>query len=181
MANAALSNRERKALRKVLPKAPRVVRGDAEVRVATPEKGGKTEELVRDGLAWLIRKNQLTPAQVAEAKAWRDGVRDAGEVEMRSCLNIGVGGGSNEGALARVQAMSTARRLLFAGRYVVLRGQVDMLTVMDGVCGQGYTLRYLAGGDKHRAGELMVTLKLALDLLVAYRAGPPETIAQKAG
>jgi hypothetical protein len=55
---------------------------------------------------------------------------------------------------------------------VVLRGQVDMLTVMDGVCGQGYTLRYLAGGDKHRAAELLVALRLALDMLVAYRAGP---------
>lgn len=174
MANAALSKRERKAIRKTIPAKPRLVVHGLGAVVKVAVKAEPREDLARDGLDWLVRKRVLTVAQLFECRAWRDGVRDAGEVEMRSCLNVGVGGGSNEGTLARVHAMSSARRQLFEGRYVVLRGQVDMLTVMDGVCGQGYTLRYLAGGDKHRAAELLVTLKLALDLLVAFRAGPPE-------
>jgi hypothetical protein len=135
----------------------------------------------RDGLAWLIKKHRLNGAQQREAMLYRQGFRDAGEVTMRSCLNVGVGGGETVGLPdAAVFAMTQARRAIFIARYQVLRGQVDMLTVMDGVCGHGYTLRYLAGGDRHRADVLEVALKLALDLLVAFRAGPPAHAASAA-
>lgn len=173
MANAALSNRERRQLRKVTPRPPRVERGEAVVRVAAEAAPKKkpSDTLDRDSLEWMVNKRQLTAPQAREAGLYRLGLRDGGEISTRSCLDFTVGSGQAGGLPgAAVASMSDARRYVFVIRYVVLRGQVDMLSVMDGVCGQGQTLLYLAGGDRNRAAELKTSLRIALDLIVAYKA-----------
>jgi len=180
MAKEALSNRQRDLMRKRMPKEARRPKVGEEARVVKAAAAERSAE-PRDGLAWLVKKRRLNAAQAREAMLYRQGFRDAGEVTMRSCLDVGVGGGQAVGLPdATVLSMTQARRDLFVARYTVLRGQVDMLTVMDGVSGHGYTLRALAGGDHHRASELEVALKLALDMLVAYRAGPPAHVTAAA-
>lgn len=168
------SKQSRSARNEARRQANEAARSRGEVRVAPKGSAKPKAQEPRDGLAWLIKKGRLTLAQAREALLYREGFRDAGEVAMRSSLEVGVCGGQPSGLPnAAVFAMTKARQELALSRYKVLRGQVDMLTVMDGVCGHGYTLRHLAGGDHHRAAELEVALRIALDVLVAYRAGPP--------
>ena len=66
----------------------------------------------------------------------------------------------------------TAKRELFVMRWQVLGGQTDMLTVMDGVCAGGMTLRKLGGGGDRKALALEAVLMVALDLVVRHRAPP---------
>lgn len=167
MANSSLSNRERAALRKAIPKAPRKAKGPAEVRVGKPVD---VRPQVRDGLEWELGKGRITVIQFREGMRFREGFRAAGEVGLRSCLDVREGrGGGGKGALAPVEAMTLARAEMLVIRYEVLRGQDDMLTVMDGVCGLGFTCRALANGDRRRADDLEVALRLALDLVVGWR------------
>ncbi|WP_337186594.1 hypothetical protein [Phenylobacterium sp.] len=167
-----MSNRQRRQMLKAIKARPQHPARDEVLARAARTTPAKTEPEMRDGLQWLIDKGRLTAAQRVVAGRYRDGYRDAGEVSTRSCLDASVGGGGV--ALSPVEAMSDARRQMFVWRYAVLRGQVDMLTVLDGVCGAGHTVRYLAGGDQGRARELEAVLKVALDMLVAFEAGPPE-------
>lgn len=176
MANAVLSNRERKELRKVTPKAPRVPRGEAVVRVAppTPKEPDATE---RDGLVWLGRKGRLTPEQLRVGKWWSDRARDAGDISLRSCLDVTEGHGSSTGGglpPAALASKSTAKRELFVAKWVVLRGEPDMLLVMEGVCEKRQTLRFLAGGNQQRARDLEAILKCALNQLSAWLKEPKE-------
>lgn len=173
MANAALSNRERKVLRKQRAPAPRYPKAGEDAKVVRVSVEPPAA-VVRDGLIWLQRKGGFGPAQVREALAYRAAFTDAGELSMKSCLDVREGGHGAAGPGmyfdAGVVSMTTARRFLWVARFTVLRGQVDLLTVMDGICGQGWTARDLAGGDKHRARDLEVVLRVALDLMVAHRA-----------
>jgi hypothetical protein len=145
---------------------------DRTVRVAKPAP--KDQPPPRDGLEWLAAKKKLNARQLKEARRYRDAFRDAGELSMKSCLDIQEGGrgtaGPGQYLEVGVLTMTQARRDLFVMRFAVLRGQAEVLTVMDGVCGVGWTPRDLAGGDKHKARDLEVVLGVALDLLVAYRA-----------
>jgi hypothetical protein len=165
-----LSNRQRRALRKATPaKARRAVPdGSAEVKVAAKAEAAEK----RDGLEWLAAKKRLSAEQLAEGFRYRGLFRDAGPVAMRSCLDVGAGGGS-AGPKGYVDivlvASADARAELDLIRALVLRGQSEMLTVMDGVCGLGWTVRALAGGDQGRARELEALLRAALDQVIAWR------------
>lgn len=174
MANAALSKRERKQQHKATPKAPRRAKGEAVVRIsAEPPAMRDTEMDGRDGLLWLKQKNRLTQSQIAAGFWVSDLIRDAGDVALRSCLDDNGGGGS---ATARspspLVSLTTAKRELMVVRWVVLRGQTDMLLVVDGVCGARHTLRYLAGGNQQRARDLEVLLRAALDQIAEFRKEP---------
>lgn len=152
---------------------PRV---DAAVRPRseTPVKA-KADADPKDGLEWLIKKKRLDRAQVAEAYRLRQGFRDdTGDLAegFVSCVEFQAGGGGRgdgAGQQARLAAVTDARRdyLLVIGQ--VLWGEPQMVAVVDGVCGRGYTLRYLAGQDRHAADALEVVLKTALSLVVAWR------------
>jgi hypothetical protein len=126
-----------------------------------------------DGLVWLQGRKRLSAAQLLEAWEYRRLFRDAGDLSMKSQIGalLDARGGGAGGADLQTSIVGTtaARRRLFILRHQVLRTQTDMLTVMDGVCGVGHTLRDLAGGDKHRARDLEVILGVALDLLAAHR------------
>ena len=134
----------------------------AKVRLAAPAP--KVEEVQRDGLEWLIkrRKAKFTPARQAAAWFYRDAFRAVGGVPIASTL----------GSSARTPPMIhclDASSTLFILRSKVLCGQDDMLTVMDGLVGLGYTLRTLAGGDSYVATALECVLYVALDLVENWR------------
>lgn len=169
MANSSLSNRERAALRKATVKPPRRAKGEAVVRVGAPLVPAAEPD--RDGLEWLARKRRITVAQYREGLRFRAGFLAAPEVGLRSCLDVqeGGSGGRGQGTLAPVEAMTAARAEMLVICYEVLRGQDDMLTVMRGVCGLSRTVRALADGDRRRADQLEVALRLALDLVVGWR------------
>lgn len=140
----------------------------AVVRVA---KGGPRED--EDGLDRLIRRGKLTPLQLEMAKRYRRVGRLAmeGGGSLRSCLDTSPGGGGG-GAMpgpGEGFKVSAAKREFHLMRWVTLRGQVDVLTALDGVLLGGHTLLALAGGEGRgaRAAELQVALTIGLDLLVA--------------
>lgn len=162
-----LSNAQRKALLKSIPVAARHEVGEKAIKVARIK--APICDADRDGLQWLIEKRRITPSQHRAALSYRTAFRETDGATISSCL----------GALDRVDTSAvgfgyimashvTAQRTLFVLRYHVLLGQSDMLTVMDGVVGVGHTLRYLAGGDGHRAKALELILRVSLDLLHAH-------------
>lgn len=164
MTSKAERARIKKEARKVAPVAPRHAPAEKVVNVSKlpPPKD-------RDGLVWLIQKKRLTPEQQRTAKTWRDAARDATGVSIKSCIDdtaSGSGGPAWQRLQAAYVATAASKAWLDQMRREVLRGQVDMLTVMDGVCGAGHTLRDLAGGNDRRAGELEAVLRVALDVLV---------------
>lgn len=169
----------RNEARRLANEAARIRAGAATGKASQAEPA---EPADRDGLVWLGQKRRLTAEQLREAFVYRDLMRDGGEVSLRSALEGGTGGGSaGPRSPSPLVSLASARRELLVLRMVVLRGQCDMLTAMDGVCGAGHTLRYLAGNDmagrpdKHRARDLEVLLKAALDLIVAFRNEPKIT------
>ncbi|MFN4176437.1 hypothetical protein [Phenylobacterium sp.] len=132
----------------------------------------------RDGLEWLARKGRLSARRKAAAYAYRAAYRDASGPSLKSCLEGGLGGGFAPGDVAQADlaAMAQAKRRLFAFRWLALGGQDDLVTVMDGVCGVGHTLRELAGGGsddqvKARARVLEAVLMVALDLIARQADG----------
>ena len=130
-------------------------------------------EIDRDGLSWLIRKGRLTGSRAKMALAYRAAFRDAGMVSLKSCLGDSVGGGApGPGTHADfgVTSATDASRRLFFWRWVVLRGQSDMVLAVEGICGTGHSPRDLAGGNGHRAAELETVLGIALDLMVDEEA-----------
>jgi hypothetical protein len=173
VANAVLSNRERAKIRKATPRAPRVAKGEAVVKVGRPAVANDPEMDGRDGLLWLGQKRRLTAEQLQAAFRYRDRVRDAEPVSIRCALD-GDGAGSDPSTRSPspVLSLTSAKRELFVIRWQVLRGEADMLTVMDGVCGAGHTLRYLAGGSQRRAADLEAILKVALNLVAAWAKEP---------
>lgn len=151
--------------------------GRAEVKVATREEPAV---LVRDGLAWLVRKKRLSVEQRVAAYKYQAAFRDAGEeAAIKSSLGDGLqevhtAPGSRDGhATTLVLGAVQAKRELFRMRFEILRGQTDMLTVMDGVCGVGWSPRELANGNGHKANELETVLRVALDLIAAATPGKP--------
>lgn len=163
MTSVAERKRAKKAARRVEPAKPRHIVGDREPKIAKADPPPKD----RDGLLWLIKKRRLTPEQQRTAMTWRNAVRDATGVSIKSCIDVTAGGGgaSWDRLQAAYVASTAAQMWLDEQRRTVLRGQVDMLTVLDGVCGAGQTLRELAGGDDRRAQVLEGILNVALDLV----------------
>lgn len=165
MTSKAERARQKRASRKIAPVAPRHAPADPN---APPKVAKLPPPQDRDGLLWLIKKKRLTPTQISTAKQWRDAVRDAQGVSIRSCIDdsaSGVGSAPWLRLQSAYVASAASKAWLEQARSEILRGQVDMLTVMDGVCGAGRTLRELTGGNDRRAGELEAVLKVALDLI----------------
>jgi hypothetical protein len=127
----------------------------------------------RDGLTWLVKKKRLNRLEQWESYRFRAGFREDGDgvLGSPSCLEFSTGGtGGGSGVQAALVAITDARReyLYIVGH--VLRGVDDLRTVMDGVCGRGYTLRQLAGGNQLRQAMLENSLHIALALIMAWRA-----------
>jgi hypothetical protein len=150
----------------VTPAAPRrkstTAKGPAEPAPPPPD---------RDGLVWLIEKGKLKGERRSAALAYREAFRDAGGVSVPSSLSSldRVQGGGFNAQLTMAIAVSACSRIQ-EFRQVALHGQEDLLTVADGVCGCGHTLRTLAGRDGPRSMVMMGMLLVALDLIAAYVA-----------
>lgn len=127
----------------------------------------------RDGLVWLVERGRLTVRRATAALDWRFAYRAAEGVPLKSCLDPQLARGSGQRAF-QPPAMETpaeAKRWLFEMRWLVLKGQADIVGVLDQVVGQGLILRDLAGGDGHKAATLEALLKAGLDM-VAEHADP---------
>lgn len=121
----------------------------------------------RDGLLWLVKKRRLSLPRLRAAQAYRELYRTAMTEDgaLKSCLEVAGGGGERVGMPGAAPiSLLAAKRALFLIRHKVLGGQADMLSVMDGVCGAGRTLRELGKGDRG-AGALEAVLMVALDLV----------------
>ena len=163
-----LSNRQRRSIKKLTPVKRRAVANG--VRTPGASRPADAPPVRRDGLEWLIKKKRLTPERAVAAMFYRGLYRDAGPVSIASSLGAldRVDQGAR-GVELRAAGRDTARRQLLTLRGEVLRGQVDMLTALDGVAGVGHCLRELTGGDRWRADELEAALKIALDLVHDWR------------
>jgi hypothetical protein len=182
---SGVSNRVRKLRVKALPAAPRYPQGDATVRVAkvVPE-AAPPEPIDRDGLVWLHKKKRLTAAQAMKGFQYRDLFRQAREGgAIPSNIPTGRVGGGQTASLPFSGGFSesAAKLALFVVRWNVLLGQSDLLTVMDGVCGVGHTVRYLAGGEQLRAAQLEAALRIALDMMIASDKAKDEAKARLSG
>lgn len=145
--------------------------GDRLPPAPKPKRGPRPDE---DGLDRLRRGKDLSEAQLVDAQAYRGlgRVVELGGGGVKSCLDLTPGdkdrlpmGGGDPFEVTH------AKRELFRIRYHVLKGQADLINVMDGVCIAGQTLIALAGGkDDRRAGQLLAVLKVALDLIRLDRA-----------
>lgn len=162
-----LSNRARRIVKKAQPAAPRNPPGDATVRVS--KEPPPPEPTDRDGLLWEARKSRLTKPQLREGLHYRALIRApaAGAAKVSDLLAIGGGGGGS--MLGGSYGDAAAQLELFVIRAHLLGNEPDLILVMDGVCGMGHTLRYLAAGKQVRAHELMSALRIALNLMVASR------------
>ena len=171
MAQEVLSNRDRRKLKKKTSAKPRVVAGDATVRVAAqPAATPAAQPTDRDGLAWLARKRWITAPQARKALYYRDLVRAAPDGAIKVVdLNSAGGGGGKGGGLPMGGSFGDAQAALelHVIRQFVLGGEDDLLLAMDGVCGRGHTLRYLAGNNQLRSHELLGALRIALNLMIA--------------
>jgi len=172
MSNAALSNRERKRVRKAVLKPSRyAAAGAAASRPVVARESKEAGPLKREGIEWLVKRNRLNPRRLAAARFYRDRFMNADGVSLKSCIDpTSTGGAAGPGihADAGTVSLTQAKRDLFTIRYTLLAGQHDMLTVMDGVCGVGHTLRELAGGSQIQAATLEAVLMVALDLVARW-------------
>jgi hypothetical protein len=162
---------------KQMPRATPVPRPRTEPRVGRKADAG-AEETPRDGLAWLLKKKRISAEQARAGLRYRAGFReDGGEVMgVGSCLEVSLGG-SGDGKEMKLVATSDARReyLLIVGS--VLWHDAQLVAVMDGICGHGYTPRYLAGGKQVEALEVETALKVALNLVIAWKAAHAARVA----
>lgn len=171
MAKTGISNKQRRVLGKQNIPVSRRPAAEPIVKVAAKPAPEPKE---RDGLLWLAKKKRLSSAQLGEALHYRRLFRSlAPGGSTPSCLgSLGMGGrgGAGSGVLMEGDYGDAAAQLeLMVLRSHVLQGQVDLLTVMDGVCGLGHTVRYLGGGDQLRPVQLEAALRIALDMLVTNR------------
>jgi len=139
---------------------------------ATPDRtivtGRPAEPIIRDGLAWLVKKNRLTPSQRKAANAYRKVYREPQPGAMRSHLDDTRAGGGAGMPPDLNQAFYDAQVQLKAYRTEALQSHGDLISVMDAVVGNGLTLAEYAGSDSRKTGKWEAVLMVALDLLAQY-------------
>lgn len=124
----------------------------------------------RDGFLWLLERGKFTQRRATAAFDYQFAYRIEGGVPLRSCLDPDTTGGGSARAFQPpiITTPIEAKRWLFEMRFVVLRGQEDMICVLDAVLGRGMMLRDMAGGDGHRANTLEALLMAALDMVAEH-------------
>jgi hypothetical protein len=169
MARTGLSNRERKALRKATPAAPRKPKGEVVVKVAVAGSKKKPAADKEDGLLWLTRKGWITPKQGAMGLHYSDLARAAPDGGIKIVDLEGAGGGGSVGGglpFGGSYSDGQAALELYVIRQHLLAAEPDLLLVMEGVCVRRHTPRFLAGGNQCRAHELLSALRIALNILI---------------
>lgn len=184
MPRAGLSKREQKLRAKSRVAVSRYPKVEPEARVVKVSTE-PPEPMDRDGLIWLHKKKRITAAQAKEGIHYRDLFRSAlaGEASIPSNIPTGKVGGGQQGGLPFGDSFtdSAAKLALFVVRWNVLHGEPELLTVMDGVCGVGHTVRYLAGGNQLRAAQLEAALRIALNQMISCRQAKDAALAKIAG
>jgi len=170
MPRAALTNRQRKAIRKAGGARPRKAKTGTGPKV-TGQTAAVEKPEDRDGLEWLIRKGRLGSGQSAKTRAkagryYRRLYRDApldGTTPLRSCLDDSVRGGGGVGLPPALVQTDAAVKLHFVR--AAISHHEEMTDLLDAVCGRGTTVRSLACGNDRRAVEMETALRIALDLV----------------
>jgi hypothetical protein len=129
----------------------------------TPEKPRQPRRR-KDGLDWLRDKGRITPEEFRAGETYGDDYRKVYGSGVKSCLNDSVGGFSDEPAIARIRAQMNLDRARGGG----LNRVNALVEIVDLVCGQGRSIRELAGDDTAKAYRLEERLSVALALLVGW-------------
>lgn len=119
----------------------------------------------RHGLLWLIQKGRLTPMRKVAGQRWSDDYSLVRTDGVRSCLNDNVRGPATE-TLRLEEKRAAARQRLDMARARIRQttGSDRLADLLDAVCGRGYPLRALAGGDKVKTAQMEAELGVALDM-----------------
>ncbi len=162
MTSRAEKNRLKKAQTILKAHQPKVT---AEV---VPIRTGKADEpIVRDGLAWLVKKNRITLRQRTSALAYREAYREPQPGAIRSHLDDTRGGGNAGHPPDLNCAFYDAQIRLKAYREIALAGHLEMISVIDAVVGNGLTLAEYCP-DPRRVAQYEPVLRIALDLMTQY-------------
>lgn len=172
--------KEHRRLNPAKPRRPKVEDAAKVVKVAKVKEVAEPSD--RDGLLWLHKKRRITAAQAREGLHYRDLFRSAaaGEAPIPSNIPTGKVGGGQQGGLPFSDGFTdaAAKLALFVVQWHVLLGQEDLLIVMNGVCGVGHTVRFLAGDNQLRAAQLEAALRIALDMMIASRKAKEAALAK---
>lgn len=184
MASSA-QRRDRKESRRLNPAKPRHPKVEEAAKVVKVAKVKEpSEPSDRDGLLWLVKKKRITLPQAREGLHYRDLFRSAAASEASIPSNIPTGkvGGGQQGGLPFDDGFTDAgaKLELWVVRWMVLHGEPELLLVMNGVCGVGHTVRYLAGDDQLRAAQLEGALRIALNQMISCREAKDAALAKGA-
>lgn len=127
------------------------------------EPGGPA---TRDGFLWLVRKGRIAPHRVDAGQRYGALYAKARADSIKSCLNDSVGGGNGDSPMdARLRAVF---ELDAANIHIYLAmGETNgrrFVSLLERICGQGDTLREVAGNDDRRALVLEAEFMTALDM-----------------
>jgi hypothetical protein len=148
-----------------------LAKGRGEEIDSPPKKPGEPAKpmLRRSGLEWLWKKGRLTPEQQIAGQRYADDYRKAEDISLRSCIANSVGGGD---AGSMQEARHEAFLRLRSARQSGLHSHERMIGICNQVCGEGKTIRAIAGDNEAEAQQTEAVLLVALDLLHAhYRDG----------
>lgn len=140
-------------------------RGEEIERVAAKPGEAPKPMRRRNGLEWLAKKGRLDIDQALAGQRYADDYRRATDVGLMSCLASPTGSGDG---LNGLEAREEAYLRLRGARIGALQGHARLINVCDQICGEGRTIRQLAGDSEAEAQQYEATLIIALDFLGAY-------------
>lgn len=128
------------------------------------EPGGPA---TRDGFLWLVRKGRVAQHRVDAGQRYGALFAKARSDGIKSALNdSGGGGGANsspvDAHLRAVFELQDAQRHVY--RAMGENQGQRLVALLDRICGQGETLREVAGNDDRKALVLEAELMAALDM-----------------
>lgn len=130
------------------------------------EPGGPA---TRDGFLWLVRKGRVSQHRVDAGQRYAALFARARGDGIKSCLNDAGGSACDSPMDAKLRAVFE----LDAAHQHIYRAMGEangrrMSALLERVCGQGETLREIAGNDDRRALVLEAELMMALDMQAAH-------------
>lgn len=130
------------------------------------EPGGPA---TRDGFLWLVRKGRVTNHRVEAGQRYGALFAKARGDSIKSALNDDVGGGNGSGASSPIDAHLRAVFEHDAANPHIYRAMGEtnrrrLVALLERICGQGETLREVAGNDDRKALVLEAELMTALDM-----------------
>lgn len=139
-----------------------------EFHAPSPDRDGKPKPVRRlSGLEFMAGKGLLTEAQITAGERYGEAYRAAvGEESLKSCLDVGPGGGGGEVRpaflLSRAEWRAGMRAKLALWRASIKHPR--LIAALDAICGEELTPRGLAR-DGRDAAVISEQVRIALDIL----------------